>query len=452
MNYTEFINNKRAARKLQGFKPVFLPSSMFDFQAVLAEWIIRIGKGAIFASCGLGKSLLELVYAENVHRHTNKNVLLLTPLAVAQQMVREGEKFGIEVHKTRNGKVYKGINVTNYQQLHHYSASDFICIIGDELSVIKNADGVTRKMVTEYMNQVPYNMGATATPAPNDFMELGTIAEALGAMGRNQMLGMFFTNDGETTQAWRLKGHAKRRFWQWVSTWARAIRKPSDLGFDDARFILPPLHVHKSVVASRATRGFLPDMAKTLGEQRQAKRETLKERCERVVEVLPRDRPCIAWAHLNAEADLLEEILPDAVQVSGSMDDKEKEERLNEFSLGNIRTLVTKPKIACFGLNWQHCADIAYFPDHSEEQYYQAIRRNWRFGQEKEVNCHLVYSEKEGLVVANMLRKERQTEELYDGIVRYMLEAEKENKQEQTNGRVEVPEWLRTYASTPTKN
>lgn len=764
IEYAEFLQSKLPERKLHGFRPLWLPACLFDFQRELTEWAIRMGRCALFEGCGLGKSIQELVWAENIIRRTNGNVLLLTPLAVGPQMVQEGEKFGIQVTRTRNGKVHRGINVTNYQQLSKYSPHDFAAVVADECfpagtlvdtvafdnvltrtyiedvqpgdriinaggvdhvqttrkrqvkravriiagassftcsenhpfftvhgwrlacdlqsgdflvetgtamclvrsdippeavcsrnaeilrnillsemadefsraqsqgtytedlrqdqgrrkevasnssrgmgyqyrensqsesdgesiicaeddrheddewdvtamerrtgrewqranetgddpdsgvgrrleaaghpdknksrvwtanalqdrcwecteedsdrgrwllssspegsrqeegrfpgfmrvdsievlestdsrldkyrdadgalyfydleasrhpsfsvngilvhnsSAIKAADGMTRKLVTEFLSKVKYRLLATATPAPNDFMELGTSSEALGVMGRNSMLGMFFTNDGESTQQWRLKGYAKKRFWQWVSSWARAVRMPSDLGFPDGKFRLPPLEVKQHVIPSKR-RGLLPELAKTLNEQRAAKRTSLRERCEMVVKVLPRDRPAVAWCQLNAEGDLLTMVLPDAVQVAGSDSDEEKEEKLTAFGLGQIRVLVSKPVISAFGLNWQHCADVAYFPDHSHERAYQAIRRCWRFGQKNPVTWNLIYSEAEQLVVSNMLRKERQSDELYAGIVRHMTDAVQETKREptSTNGKAEMPSWL----------
>ena len=310
-------------------------------------------------------------------------------------------------------------------------------------SILKNFDGKTRRAVTDFLAKVPYRLLCTATPAPNDFMELGTSSEALGQMGRNSMLGMFFTNDGESTQQWRLKGHAKKRFWQWMATWARAVRKPSDLGYDDARFTLPPLEMVRHKLPSKPLPGFLlPRLATTLNEQRGEKRRSLEVRCQLVAEALPKKGPGLVWCQLNHEGDMLEKVVPDAVQVSGSDPDEVKEERLNDFSAGKIRVLVTKPSIACFGLNWQHCSEVAYFPTHSHEQFYQAIRRCWRFGQNNTVRCHLVYSESEGMVLSNMLRKERQSQEMYDGIVREMGEAVQKQRENNSHLKVEVPEWL----------
>ena len=442
-DYQDYLRSKTNAAKPSGFKPLWLPDFLFPFQRHLVDWAIRMGRCALFEDCGLGKTPQQLVWAENVVRKTNGNVLILAPLAVAPQTIREGDKFGIEVHRSRDGQAIKGISVINYQQLHKYNPDNYTGIVADESSILKNFDGKTRRLVTQFLAKIPYRLLCTATPAPNDFMELGTSSEALGVMGRNSMLGMFFTNDGESTQQWRLKGHAKTKFWRWLASWARAVRKPSDLGYEDGDFLLPPLDLKQHTVESEVRNGYLvPVVASSLSEQRVEKRQSLEKRCGKAAEVLPRKRPCIAWCQLNSESDLLEKLIPDAVQVRGSDSDEVKEERLNAFSAGEIRVLVTKPTIAGFGLNWQHCSDIAYFPTHSHEQFYQAIRRCWRFGQKRKVTCNLVYSDGEREVLSNMLRKERVAVEMYDGICRHMGEVLQQK--EESNGcvRVDVPKWL----------
>lgn len=399
-------------------------------------------------NCGLGKSFQELVWSQNMHQHTNRNVLLLTPLAVGVQMVREGRKFGIECKQSRDGTVHKGITVTNYEQLPKFDPKDFAAVVCDDGAVLKGFENKYRKLITGFLHRVRYRLLATATPAPNDFMELGTLSEALGVMGRNQMLGMFFQNDGESTQQWSLKGHAKKRFWQWVSTWARAVRYPSDLGFPDDGYRLPELRMVPHIVPGGLPRkGLLPRRATTLDEQRAERKVTLRPRCEKVAEVVPAKRPCVVWCHLNSEGDLLEELVPDAVQVSGSDRDEEKEERFLAFADGQIRVLVTKPKIGGFGLNWQHCSDMTFFPSHSYEQFYQSVRRCWRFGQKRDVTAHLVTSEGEVSVTKNMQRKEAQVRELYDSLVREVNRYQQPEKKVGLNGWVntllEVPEWLR---------
>jgi len=441
--YQEFLETKRLRRMEKGFKPLWIPDFLFDFQKQLCEWTIRTGRAAIFADCGLGKTPMQLVWAENVVRKTNKRVLILTPLAVARQTVREGEKFGIECLISKQGKPAGKITITNYERLHHFKPEDYDGVVADESSILKNFDGKRRRQITDFVREIPYRLLCTATPAPNDFMELGTSSEALGVMKRGQMLGMFFVNDGAETQKWSLKGHAKMRFWQWMGTWARAVRMPSDLGFDDGVFVLPKLVMKQYEVSSVVPNGRLfCQVAETLNEQRAERKRTLQARCEKVAELVPKDRPFIAWCHLNAEGDLLEKLIPGAVQVAGSNKDEVKEERLWAFTKGEIRVLVTKPKIASFGLNWQHCSDVSFFPSHSHEQFYQAIRRCYRFQQERDVVCNIVTSEAERNVLSNMIRKERQAADMYAGIVREMGKVLKGSNGDYQLREMEMPAWL----------
>jgi len=442
-SYADFLARKTVAKAMGGFKPVWVPDFLFDFQRHLVDWSVRQGRCAILADCGLGKTPMQLVWAENIVRKTGKNVLILAPLAVSPQTVLEGEKFGVKVHRSRNGETGKGITITNYQQLHKFNPKDFIGLVLDESSILKNFDGNYKKTITEFMLKVEYRLLCTATPAPNDYMELGTSSEALGVMGRNSMLGMFFTNDMETTQQWRLKRHAAKRFWQWVATWARAVRKPSDLGYPDKGFILPKLNVIPHMVKSGHRGGLLAYSASTLDEQRKEKRKTVQSRCEKVADCIPQGRPCVVWCQLNDESSLLAELIPDAVEVRGSDDDETKEKNLSGFSRGDFRVMVTKPSIASFGLNWQHCADICYFPTWSHEAYYQAIRRCWRFGQKKEVTCNLVYSEGERFVVSGMLKKEKASIEMYDSICKEMGAFLTEKKEKIVAKEMEVASWLK---------
>ena len=443
--YEKFIEMKLAPKKGNGFKPIWIPGWLYGFQDILTRWTIELGRAATFADCGLGKTPMSLVWAENIVRKTNKPVLIFTPLAVAPQFVREGEKFGIKVHHSKDGKFIKGINVANYQRLHYFNPKDFTALVCDESGCLKHHDSKTRQGVVDFSKDIQYILLGTATPAPNDFMELGNSAEVLGAMKYHHMLSTFFTHDSSDTGQWRLRGHAKNRFWRWVSSWARAIRKPSDLGFDDGDFILPPLETQQYEVASTEPEfGLFRMEARTLAEQRQERRDTINARCEKVVELVPKDRPFIAWCSLNDEGDLLEKLIPDAVQVKGSQSIDEKEEKLFAFSEGKIKNLISKPKIAGFGLNWQHCSDVSFFPLHSFEMYYQAIRRCYRFGQKRTVKLHLVTSEGESLVLSNMQRKEKQAEELYNGIIRemYNYQVGKSKGNHQTKEEVLVPSWL----------
>lgn len=443
-DYLKFLERKRKTHEEVGFKPLWIPDSLFPFQQYVEERAIWMGRYAILADCGLGKSPLELIWAENIVRKENKNVLLLTPLAVGPQMIREGEKFGVECKQSRDGKVHRGITVTNYEQLSKFRPEDFIAVVCDESSILKALDGKTRKQVTAFLKQVKYRLLATATPSPNDYMELGSSSEALGVMSRSQMLGMFFTNDGEQTQQWNLKGHARKRFWQWICSWAIALRKPSDLGFPDKGFILPELHMRQHLIRGEGDfLGFWPE-AVTLDEQRVERKRTLNERCEKVAELIPRKDFAVVWCHLNPEGDLLEEIIPDAVQVQGSDPPEVKEERLTAFSRGQIRTLITKPKIGGFGLNWQHCNRMTFFPSHSFEMFYQAIRRCWRFGQKREVIADIITGEGENRVLANMQRKEKQASEMFSALVAEMTPYQRNGKAPERKMKVEVPEWLQS--------
>ena len=443
-SYRKFLKTKGFKNNMQGFKPLWIPDFLYDFQKELVDWSIRKGKASLFEDCGLGKTPQQLVWAQNILKKTNGKVLIVTPLAVSYQTISEAEKFGIKTKRTQDGNTHKGINVTNYERLNRFNPKDFDGIVCDESSILKNFDGKTRKAITEFMSKISYRLLCTATPAPNDFVELGTSSEALGGMTRNQMLGMFFTHDGETTSQWNLKGYAKKRFWQWVSTWARALRKPSDLGFDDGAFILPPLNFISHIVKSNyKERSLLPSPAMGLNEQRAEKRRTLFLRCAKVASLVPKNKSCLIWCHLNDEGDLLENMIPDSVQVAGKDSDDYKESKLIGFSKGDVRILITKPRIGGFGMNWQHCAFMTFFPSHSHEQFYQASRRCWRFGQKDEVVCHLVASNREWVVMHNMIRKERQAIEMYGGIIREMSDFQLTKKEVEIKmKKVQVPKWM----------
>ena len=444
MRYKDFLKTKEFQDDLSGFKPIWIPDFLFDFQKELVEWAVRKGRCALFEDCGLGKTPQSLVWCENVVRKTNGKVLIVTPLAVSHQTIREAEKFGIQANRSQDGLSHNGITVTNYERLSRFDPKEFAGIVCDESSILKGFDGKTRKLITEFVQTIHYRLLCTATPAPNDFMELGTSAQALGNMTHNQMLGMFFTHCGDTTSQWVLKSHAKKKFWEWVSTWARAVRRPSDLGFDDGKFDLPNLRYRNHVVESPGKKGLLvASPAITLEEQRKERRETLQSRCEKVAEIISRNSACVCWCHLNDEGDMLENIIPDAVQVAGKDSDEEKERKLIGFVDGSIRVLITKPRIGGFGMNWQHCSHVTYFPSHSYEQFYQCIRRCWRFGQKRNVRCDIISSERESIVVKNMIRKERQADEMYNGIVRHMSEFQLGKKQVDNNQqKVKVPFWL----------
>ena len=415
------------------------------------------GPGALFEDCGLGKTAQALVWAQNVYKHTGKPVLLLTPLGVTFQMVAEAEKFGVESAISRDGTAPAVVTVTNYEQLEKFDRDQFGGVVCDESSCIKAFDGVRRAVVTDFLRKMPYRLLATATAAPNDYIELGTSSEALGYLGYTDMLGRFFTNKEKTIKAvggkwrssageqWRFKGHAEDQFWRWVSSWARAARKPSDLGFDDGAFILPPLETrHHIVEAQTVKEGTLFDVpAVGLQEEREETRRTLTERCEKAAGLLADAGSGIAWCHLNDEGDLLAELIDGAVQVSGSDSVEVKEERLAAFARGEIRVLVTKPKIASFGLNFQHCHRMTYMPNHSFEAMYQAVRRCWRFGQQHPVTVDVVTTTGGKRALASLERKAVQADAMFGALVAHMSDALSINRSATYGKTTEVPSWAR---------
>ena len=454
MNYLDFIASKTQGGADSGFAPVWLPEFLFDFQRELVEWAVRKGRAAIFADCGLGKTPMGLVWASNVARKTGRPVLYLTPLAVAAQTVREAQKFGIDAVQSKDGASAGHIIVANYERLHYFNADDFAGVVCDESSILKSFAGQRRGEITAFMRKAPYRLLQTATAAPNDYIELGTSSEALGYLGHMDMLNRFFKNDlnnsaqgrmrGEVIK-WRLKGHAETPFWQWVCSWARAVRRPSDLGFDDARFALPKLIEQEHLVQAQS----LPDgmlfalPAVGLKEQREERRRTVEERCAMVADLVNRTgQPALVWCHLNDEGDALENAIPDAVQVSGSDSDDRKEERLEAFAEGKARVLITKPKIGAWGLNFQHCNHVTFFPSHSFEQYYQAVRRCWRFGQKRPVTVDIVTTEGERGVMRNLQRKAEQADAMFSRLVVEMNNARGIERVNHATKPMEMPAWL----------
>lgn len=453
-DYKAFLDSKAQLEGDHGFSPIWMPSFLFDFQSALVEWATRKGRAAIFADCGLGKTAMELVWAENVARKTGAGVLLLTPLAVTHQIADEARKFGVRANVSRDGRALPGITITNYEKLHLFNASDFAGVVCDESSILKSFNGKTKALVTDFMRKHPYRLLATATAAPNDFIELGTSSEALGYLGYMDMLNKFFRNDlnnsaqgrirGEVIK-WRLKGHAELPFWRWVCSWARAIRRPSDLGFDDARFVLPPLTEREHLVkVSAPAEGMLFESpAVGLKEQREERRRSLGDRCERVANLVNgTGEPALVWCHLNDEGDTLERMIDGAVQVKGSMSDDEKEGALTAFAKRDIRVLVTKPAIGAWGLNYQHCNHVTFFPSHSFEQYYQGVRRCWRFGQERPVHVDIVTTEGERGVLSNLQRKAEQADRMFANLVAEMNAAINIDRASRFTKTIEVPQWL----------
>jgi hypothetical protein len=455
MSYSAFLDKKAQIGSRDGFEPVWMPDYLFDFQASMVEWSLLQGRAAVFEDCGLGKTPQELVWAENVVRKTNGRVLILTCLAVASQLIQEAEKFGVAVTRSRDGSAYPGITVANYERLHLFNPDDFVGMVCDESSILKSFDGRRKAEITAFMRKMRYRLLATATAAPNDYIELGTSSEALGWLGHVDMLNRFFKNDLSNSSTgrgfmgaenrWRFKGHAEQAFWRWVCSWARAIRRPSDLGFDDRGFKLPPLYeVEHLIETDNIADGMLFALpAVGLKEQRDERRRTLAERCEKVAELVNHTgQPALVWCQLNEEGDLLEELIPDAVQVSGSDSDDAKEERLMAFSANKARVLVTKQKIGGWGLNFQHCNHVTAFPSHSFEQYYQGVRRCWRFGQTRPVTVDIVATEGDRGVLRNLQRKAAQADSMFSALVAEMNSAYAIERSSVFPMQQEVPSWL----------
>lgn len=457
-DYHAFLARKEIIDPSTGIKRVpALPDRMFSFQRDITSWALRRGRAALFAGTGLGKSFMELAWADAIVSETKRPILHIAPLAVTAQMVREAEKFGIAAAQVRSQiECRGGINITNYQKIEHFDLTKFGGVILDESSILKNSVGVYRNELIAACRGIPFRLAATATPAPNDFMELGNHAEFLGVMSYTDMLSTFFTHDGSETQKWRLKGHAEQEFWRWMASWAVMLRKPSDLGYDNSGYDLPPLNQHQHVVAADyapniETGMLFPMQAQTMQERNAARRASVADRVAKAASITPADRPFVWWCNLNAESEALATAIPGAVEVRGSDDESDKERKLIDFSEGRIRVLVTKSSICGFGMNWQHCADTGFVGlNDSFEQVYQAVRRFWRFGQTKPVNAHFIASEIEGAVVANIRRKEADADRMAAAMVLHMADLSAENVRGLTRDRgsynpaqkVRLPEWI----------
>lgn len=463
-DYQSFLDAKAQAAERFGFRPRALPSQLFDFQAFLTDWLVRQGRGAAFADCGLGKTMIEAAWGEQVVIEMNGAVLILAPLLVVDQIIREAAKIGIEIRQARPGAISSGIWATNYEKLHLFDAGDFAGVICDESAILKSFDGVRRKQITDFMRRLRYRLLATATPSPNEYTELGTSSEALGYLGHMDMLTRFFKNEQgnsikpfvardrgkdysrlDDNAKWRFKGHAEQPFWRWVCSWARACRKPSDLGFDDGAFQLPALIERSHLVHAETKPDGMLFALPAIGliEQRDERRRTIRERCEAAAGLVhDTGQPAALWCHLNPEGDLLEQLVPDAVQVSGADPDEAKIEKMQAFITGQARVLVTKEQIAGWGLNFQHCAHSVSFPTHSFERYYQSIRRFWRFGQMREVLSEIVTTEGERDVLANLQRKSQQADRMFSNLIAHMNDALHLWRSSDFDMQEELPPWL----------
>lgn len=453
MNYEEFIRSKSQWNNRCGVDPGELPGWLYDFQAYLVEWALRQGRAAIFADCGMGKTAMQLAWAQRIIEVTNKPVLIVTPIAVGAQTIQEAERFGITAKRSRDGSCTgeRCVWVTNYEQLHKLDPSMFAGVVCDESSAIKDFKSERKSVVVEFMRTVQYRLLCTATAAPNDFWELGTSSEALGLLGFRDMITKFFKQEtskdhhGWGRTKYRFRGHAEQPFWSWVCSWARSIQNPEDIGFDGSRFVLPQLiEVEHVVNSARLRDGFLFSLpARDMQEEREERRRTMPERCEMAANLVHQhEGASVLWCELNDEGDMLEKLVADSVQVKGSTSDDEKEEALIGFSKGDIKRLIIKPKIGAWGLNWQHCHNVTMFPSHSFEQYYQAVRRCYRFGQTKDVTVNIIASEGERGVIKNLHRKQEQSKRMFRELCKHMNDAMHIVTQDYFPEREKLPTWL----------
>lgn len=425
-NYESFLNQKKFILKSSGFDidKSDLNIKLYDFEKDIVRWALAKGRSSIFADCGLGKTAMQLEWAHQVHKHTGGNVLILAPLAVATQTKREGDKFNIPVNICENqNDVTTGINLTNYEKLDRFIASEFIGIVLDESSILKSFTGKVRTSIIDNFSKVPYKLACTATPAPNDFMELGNHSEFLGVMTRPEMLAMFFVHDGGETSKWRLKGHAESIFWQWMASWCVFIGNPKDLGYKADGYDLPELKIHQIIVDGDEP---INDVL-TLTERRDARRQSLDIRCERAAELVNNsNEQWLVWCDLNDESNMLHHLINKSIEVKGSDKSQHKTDSMMGFSNEEIKSLVTKPKIAGFGMNWQNCHNMIFVGlSDSYEQYYQAVRRCWRFGQEHPVNVYIIISAKEGCVKDNIERKQIDSEKMKQNMIELTKEITK---------------------------
>lgn len=427
MEYTQFLESKKHLLNSFGFEPNYIPDMAFDFQREIISRAVRKGRMAVFADTGLGKTLIQISIAQNIVNHTNKKVLILTPLAVAFQFIIEAEKLGIDdIEYSKDGTHTKKIVICNYERLHHFNKNDFEGVILDESSILKNFNGAIKTQITSFVKKIPYRFLSTATPSPNDFIELGTSSEALGYMGHMDMLGKFFKQNNNAVDStnrnigekFYLKPHAEDDFFAWVNQWSVMCKMPSDLGFSDEKYNLPELVTNKHVVKNNSTIDvdgqvqLFNVIAKSFHEVRHEQKQTIKERCEKA-HSLADGKTSVYWVNLNAESGLLKDMDKDAVEIIGSQTIDRKEDILMNFAQGNIKRLITKAKMTGMGLNWQHCNHSTFFPTYSYEQYYQAIRRFWRFGQKRDVTIDMVISDGQTRVIQALEQKTQKAIELH---------------------------------------
>ena len=462
MRYSDFIKKKQIENIQAGFESdkSQYNSNLFEWQRDIVHWALRKGRACLFEDCGLGKTLQQLCFAQEVVKHTGKPVIIVAPLAVASQTQREGVKFGIEVNicRTQND-VKDGINITNYEMIHHFDENAFSGVVLDESSILKNSTGTIRTALIKQFRRTPYRLCCTATPAPNDFMEIGNHAEFLGIMSQTEMLATYFVHDGKNTSKWRLKGHAKDKFFEWIASWACCMTSPADLGYNDAGYNLPPLVIHEiqtqsddTTLANGQMCLFAPTV-ESLTERREARKESLEKRVQKAKEIAESVDTALIWCDFNDESDALAKSIADCVEVKGADTDEHKKKSMTGFASGEIKRLVSKPKIAGFGMNWQNCNTVIFCGlSDSFESYYQAVRRCWRFGQEKQVDVYIIISDKEESVKKNIERKQADAEKMTAELVKHtkeILESEikgtiRITESYQAIEKMIVPEWLRS--------
>jgi len=459
LDYKDFLKRKLIDVPNEGISivDIELNPMLFDFQKDIVKWCLKKGKSAVFTMTGTGKTLIQCEWAKHIHNHTKGKIIIYAPLAVSYQTIREAKtKLGIEVnHCKEKSDLKDGINITNYDRIYKFNPKDFCAIVIDESSILKSLDGKIKTTLIEDYKFVPYKLACTATPAPNDYMELGNHAEFLNVMNYSEMLSMFFVHDGAHTQKWRLKGHAEEDFWDWIAKWSVVLTKPSDLGYEDNDFILPKLNIHniKTISDFRLDDSYLfPVEAETLQERQKARRKSIPGRlseCEKIVNKL--DEPCLVWCDYNLESSELKRRLHHSVEIKGSDSNEHKEKAMIDFTEGKIKVLVTKPSIAGFGMNWQHCSKVVFFGlSDSFEKYFQAVRRCWRFGQKKPVDVYIITSNLEGNIVANIKRKEENVLKLIENMVERTKDTISKNIKEltfektkyQPTIKMELPSWL----------
>lgn len=444
MDYESFVSSKRKAEVATGHQPGELNANLFDFQRAIVAWAVRRGRAAIFADTGLGKTLMQLSWADEVAKHNDGAVLILAPLAVSEQTIEQGRTFGIEVSRVPHGGTAgdTGVWITNYERMDSIDFASLTGVVLDESSILKSHDGKTRTALIDACQGIPYRLSCTATPSPNDFIELGNQCEFLGVMSRTEMLATYFVNDTGDTGTWRLKGWGASRFWEWMGTWAVVLRNPSDIGFDGSRYVLPSPVYHEHVVQTEQSGDLFAKPAMTMTERRKAQRDSIEARCRALADKVNEEssEPWLIWCHLNDEAELLQSLIPGSINVQGSDKPDVKSARMMDFSHGNLRVLISKPSICGFGMNWQHCARMAFVGlNDSFEQFYQAVRRCYRFGQSRNVEVHIFTAENEGQILANIKRKEQSHHEMSANMIEHMRDIMNDT----LNGQVKITEEYR---------